>query len=273
MKTSSPTSLKPPTPLKILLMGREGTRKTTLCLQFPSVYILDCDRNLDGPELMLRKGLKDTAGKQLVPPIKPDLSYLYESIRYDDAGISLDVEECYNRICDKLKAFKSDPIAKDVKTVVVDSLSHVNEFIIRHTLKMQGKLKKTYEMEARDWSPFKSFAYTLLVGRLEEINRTVICTCHEQKVYGPPSQTNLMQPEIIEYEPFFQGKMGEMLGAFFTDVWRTELRNAPGGKTEMYLQVTKTPKSPNLKNSVGMPPEINITDGFKCIEPYLKGRI
>ena len=81
-----------------------------------------------------------------------------------------------------------------------------------------------------------------------------------------------MDPQVKEYEPFFQGKLGEMLGAFFTDIWRLEVRNAPGGKSELWLQTQKTSKA-NLKNSVGMPAEINVTDGFKAVEPWLKGRV
>lgn len=272
MKTSSPTAIKPATPLKILLQGPPGSRKTTFALQFPDVHAFDCDRNLDGPRKVIMDGIKDASGKVIVPAVNPNLNFTYDEIRYDDSGASLDIEECYNRLCDKTKLFKTDPLYKARKTILVDSLSHVNEFIIRHTLKLQGKKNKSYEMEARDWNPFKSFAYIFLVARLEEANKTVICTCHEVKIYEKPDKDNMMNPEVREYEPFFQGKLGEMLGAFFTDIWRLEVRPAPGGKTELWLQTQKTAKA-NLKNSVGMPAEVNVTDGFKAVEPYLKGRV
>lgn len=259
--------------MKILVIGPPGSRKTTLILQFPGLHVEDCDNNLDGPERIIRFGLKDPSGKVIVEPMNPNLSYTYDSIRKDDNGKEVDVEDCYNRLCDKLKLFKTDPAYKDRKAVFVDSLSHVNEFIIRHVLKMQGKTRKTYEMEARDWSPFKSFAYILLVARLEETGKTIICSCHENKLYGPPAQENMMNPPVIGYEPMFQGKLGETLGAFFTDVWRMETRNAPGGKIESWLIADRIPKCDVLKNSVGMPPEINVTKGFSAIEPYLKGRI
>lgn len=245
--------------MKILLIGPPGSRKTTLGLQFPDVHVLDCDQNLDGPEHYLRS-------------IKHPLSYTYDSIRYDDDGKPVEIEECYNRVVDKLKLFTIDPTYQKRRTVFLDSLSHVNEFIIRHVLKLQNKKSKSYEMEARDWSPFKSFAYILLVARLEETGKTVLCSCHEIKLVEP-DKTNIMTQTVIGYEPFFQGKVGDTIGAFFTDVWRMEVRPGPGGTTETWLQTVKAPKCEVLKNSLGLPGELNITKGFSVLEPYLKGRI
>lgn len=261
MKTSTPETPKPASPLKILLMGPPGSRKTTLMLQFPDIHVLDCDRNLDGPDRFLRQVRK-------LP-----LTYTYDDIRTDDSGNPVDIDQCYNRVCDKLKLFKIQAEYKARKTVGVDSLSHVNEFIIRHVLKGQGKARKEYEMEARDWSPFKSYAYVLLVSRLEETNKTIICTCHEIKL-TQPDPTNIMTQTVIGYEPFFQGKVGDTLGAFFTDVWRLTVKNGPGGKLETWLQVQPSPKLDIIKNSVGFPDaEINITEGFKVLEPYLNGKL
>ena len=261
MNSSTPTTPKPPSPLKILLMGPPGSRKTTLGLQFPGVHVLDCDRNLDGPDRFIRSSLNK------------ELSYTYDSIRQDDKGSEIPIEDCYNRVCDKLKMFKTDPSYRERNTVFLDSLSHVNEFIIRHVLRMQGKTSRVGEMEARDWSPFKSAAYVLLVSRLEETGKTILCSCHENKVYDAPSKENMMNPSVKEYEPMFQGKIGESLGAFFTDVWRLQVELGGAGKQETWLYTDKMSKCDMLKNSVGMPAKLDITKGFSVLEPYLKGRI
>ncbi len=241
-------------------MGPPGSRKTTLGLQFPNVYVEDCDRNLDGPERWLRSnGHKD-------------LSYTYNSVRYDDNGKMREIDECYNSLCDDLTRIANTP--KDyasVKTVFVDSLSHVNEFLIRHVLKLQNKPRKIHEMEARDWSPFKSYAYILLVAKLEQTNKHVLCSCHEVKLVEPDG-TNVMKERVIGYEPFFQGKVGDIIGAFFTDVWRLEVRPALAGGSETWLQTMKTPKCEHLKNSLGLPAELNVTAGYKVLEPYLKDK-
>ena len=82
-----------------------------------------------------------------------------------------------------------------------------------------------------------------------------------------------MNAPVEAYEPFFQGKVGEMIGAFFTDVWRLDIRPAPGNRTETILQADKTPRCTMLKNSLGLPPELDITKGFIVLEPFLKGRV
>ena len=259
MNISSPTSPRPPTPLKILLIGPPGSRNTTLGLQFPNAYAEDCDRNLGGPERWLSSNGHE------------DLSYAYNNVRYDTNGKMREVHDCYNALCDDLTRMANAPSEyAQVKTVFVDSLSHVNEFIIRHVLSKQQKTKNPYEMEARDWSPFKSFAYILLVAKLEQTNKHVICSCHEVKLTETdPKQ--IMTERIIGYEPFFQGRVGDIIGAFFTDVWRLEVRPAPGDKSETWLQTTRHPKCEHLKNSLGLPPEVLLKDGYKTLEPYLKG--
>jgi AAA domain len=260
MNTSTPEAPKDLTPLKILLIGPPGSRKTTLGLQFPDVLVEDCDRNLDGPERYIRKH------------VNPKLSYSYDSIRYDDKKQPVPIEDCYNRLCDKLRLVNKTPEYAKIRTVFVDSLSHVNEFIIRDTLKAQGKTKNVGDMEARDWGPFKSRAYQLLVARLEETNRTILCSCHEIKLTESDKQ-NIMVQTVIGYEPFFQGKVGDTIGAFFTDVWRMDVQQAAGGKTKTILQTIRHPKCEHLKNSIGMPAELDITEGYKVIEPYLNGSI
>ncbi len=175
-------------------------------------------------------------------------------------------------VCDKLKLFTIDAVYKARKTVFLDSLSHVNEFIIRHVLVLQGKKTKSLEMEARDWSPFKSYAYLLLVARLEETQKTVLCSCHETKVYGKPTKEDMMNPPVDSYEPMFQGKVGDTIGAFFTDVWRLEVRQDIGCYKTI-LQTQSHAKCHHLKNSLSMPPEVDITKGISALDQYLKGRI
>lgn len=259
MNTSTPTSPKPPSPRKILLIGPPGSRKTTLGLQFPNVYVEDCDRNLDGPERWLR-----TNGHK-------ELSYSYNNVRYDSKGQMREISDCYNALCDDLTLMANSPSEfKQFQTVFVDSLSHVNEFLIRHVLKLQQKKNHPLEMEARDWSPFKSYAYILLVSKLEQINKHIICSCHEVKLTETdPKQ--LMVERVIGYEPFFQGRVGDIIGAFFTDVWRLEIRPAPGGKTETWLQTVKHPRCEHLKNSLGLPDEVNLVKGYETLAPYMKG--
>lgn len=235
MKQSTPASPKASQPKSILLVGPPGGGKSTLMLGFPNLLVFDCDLNLDGPERLLRKQ-------------NPALSYSYDQVPLQDNGSPRPVWECYDHLIVGLSNVAANP--SDIQWVAVDSLSQVNEFIIRKVLKEQSK----NEMEARHWQPFKSLALSLLIGKLRHLGKNVIVTAHETKIVRPdPKQ--VMQELVIGYEPFFQGKVGEMLGAFFTDVYRCTSIPAPGGKIEFQLETMKTTLS-DLKNSLGLPPVI-----------------
>ena len=262
MKQSTPTALKKPEPLKILLMGPPGSRKTTLCMTFPNVHFMDCDGNLDGPEVHVRK-------------TNSNLSYTFDSIGYDDSSPPkiVNIEDRYERLCDKLKLVKSSPEYSNVKFVVIDSCSQLNEFVIRYTLKQQGKTRHTLEMEARDWNPFKSFTMALFVVRLEETNRHSICTFHEEYLYDPGDGKDFMTKKLREVNPYYQGSIGDNMAYMFTDCWKVEIRQGPGGTRPAFLLTQPTPLCKCLKNSCNMPPEIELKDGFKTLEPYLKGRM
>jgi AAA domain len=262
MNTSIPSNPKPPSPLKILLIGDPGTHKTWFGLQFPAVHVLDCDRNLDGPVKVIREGF----GKVL-PPNK-DFTFTWDDIRSNDKGEIIDVSECFDRVSDILMRFQTIKEYKERKTVFVDSLSHVNEFIIRKIL----KIKNEPSMKMQLWTDFASGAYTLLVAKLEQTGKTIICSCHEEKVWET-DKTEMMKKNLTGVNPLFSGRVGDNLGAFFTDVWRLVSRPAPLDRVETILCAQPTTKCTILKNSVGMPAEVDVTKGFSAIEPFLKGRI
>ena len=255
MNLSTPESPKKPSPLKLLLMGDSGARKTTFGMMFPDVHVDDCDHNLDGPLRYLTS-------------INPKFSFTYDDMRADDEGRPLDISECYDRVIDKLTLAAKDPAYQKRRVHMLDSLSHVNEFIIRKILKLKSKPS----MEINLWTDFASFGYTLLVAKLDQLNKPVICTVHQEKVMTSDT-SNIMLKQIKEINPLFSGRVGDSIGAFFTDVWRLEKRLASAGKVELWLQTDRSPKCEHLKNSVGLPNEVDVTKGFSVIEPYLKGRI
>ena len=267
MQTSNATTPKSVSPLKVLLMGPPGSYKTTFMLNvFDGLHILDLDHNLDGPEGICRRGLIEN-GKIILPPIKPSLDYTFDDCRADDNGDKIDVEECYDRVIDILNRFTSMEKYKARQAVGVDSLSHLNEFIIRKVMKLRGK----DGMEIRLWTDFATYAYQVLVGKLDRTGKTIICTCHEEKITEPDA-ANIMKKNLVEVNPLFSGRVGDSLGAFFTDVWKLEKRKAPGG-IELILMTNRTPKIEILKNSLGMPAEVDLTKRYGVMQQYLKGRV
>lgn len=222
MKSTRETP-KPPTPPAILLLGPPGSGKTTLCMQFPRVNILDCDANLDGPERVNRKR-------------NADLDYDYELIRQDDKGNAIPTHECYERLMKKIEVVGAN---KDVLTLVVDSLTHVNEFIIQHLLKKQNRLEGG--MEPRDWGPFKSNAYKFFIAWVQEMGKMKVYCCHERIVLK--TGTAIGQEVVDRYEPSFQGGICDYLGGFFTDVWRCEFVSMAGGVKAYVVHTQKNPQS------------------------------
>lgn len=247
-QVSTPEQPKPASPKSILLMGPPGSFKTTFVLQFPGLYIIDCDLNLDGPEKFLRaKGQK--------------ISYLYDSVSMKD-GTQIPADKCYERIVDLVHDAAKLP---DVQWVAIDGLTAINEYIIQKIMREQ----RVSYMEARNWSTFKSDAIGLLFSKLRHIKKNVIVTAHEVRIeINDPK--NMMNKILVGWEPFIQSKVSEMLGGFFTDVWRLQAEQAPGNKMEWKLQVTKIPFYDQLKNTLGLSGELkNAT--YETLKPYLEG--
>lgn len=190
-------------------------------------------------------------------------------MRQDENKEPVVVEEAFNRLMDKLDEVKKETV---VKTVVLDGLTHINEFIIRNILGLQRRTKSPFEMELRDWIPFKSKAYQLLVGKLQNLGKTTVCLCHE-KILTEQDKTDLTKERVIGYQPAFQGGVTDYFGGFFTDMWRCECNNGPADRLEYIVKTRKTTKS-DLKCSIpDMPSEIDITKGAELLLQYLKGKI
>jgi len=244
VKTASPDSPRKPEPKSILLIGPPGGGKTTLALQFPNVYVLDCDLNLSGPENYLRQ-----AGR-------PPLEFRYDQIPFDDAGNPVPVQQQWKRLIEKIILAVVDPW---VKTIFLDGLTAVDEILLQHVLRTQA----TTTMRQQDWIPFRS-AMVGLIMQIRTTGKTSIVSCHEK------TETD-EKGNVEAFKPAFRSKIGDFFGGFFTDMWRCQAKPGVAGKTSFWVYPQRTSRS-DLKNSVLMPPEIELPaqGAFEAVNKYLK---
>lgn len=241
--------------LSLLLIGPPGGGKTTLALQFPDLLVIDCDSNLKGPETFLRKGV----GKQ--PPLLPNLTFAKETVNYTDEGKEVEPAERFDRLLKVLRAARDSQF----KTVVVDGLTMVGEFVKFRIYKEQHR---DMSMEARDWDKYKAYMWTMVVRLLKNLGRDTILTCHET-ILTKVNPKDFMIEEVIGFRPTVQGGIADYFSGFFTDAWRLTSGVGPLQRLEITMETCKTIKSPHLKNSVGLPPELK-NPTYTMLEPYLK---
>jgi hypothetical protein len=125
--------------------------------QFPSVGLLDLNCNLQGPTDYLRA-------------MKRDISFEYETVRVDDTRAPIDRRLQFNRCI--VAATKLSKQA-DVKTIVCDDLTELNQLIIDDLELKHGK-----EMEQSMWIPHRK-AILLITNILKGSGKHIIMLCHE----------------------------------------------------------------------------------------------
>lgn len=251
MLFSTPSTPKPKEAKSILLIGPPGGGKTALLMQFPQVAFLDCDRNLDGPELFIRSKNKE-------------LSYGYIPITYDEKGKAIPTHECYDRIIETLGSLKGD---SSIQTVGLDGLTMINEFIIQSILKS----KNISELETRHWDTVKSKYFRMIATAMRDLGKTTIISCHEKAIVrADKDPKNMMEKIIVGYEPHVQSGIREAMPGFFTDVWRCYAQPAPGDRREFVIQTEATPQHNFLKNSMMMEGKIVVPKGELAWEKIKK---
>lgn len=246
MKTYSPES-PIVQPKAFLFLGPPGSGKTIAALGFPGLYLADCDLNLEGPTRLLSS----------VNQAKP---FAYDQIPFEDDGKTpVRPAMRWPRLLAKIDAAKAD---KSIQTICIDSLSHLNEYLISYVGAKQGR-----EMLAlQDWPSFVNELVRLILS-IRTSGKHFILTCHEVCERDNKGEITAYTPNVSS------SKCRDSLAAFFTDVYRFYSYPGAGGRPSFRIATMRTSTSEGLKNTLQLPPEIIIPPGhtqFQALQPYLK---
>jgi hypothetical protein len=187
----------------IIIIGDPGTRKTTLCLHFPSPYFLDCDGNLSAP--VEQTGVRE---------------FFFDRATHDSDGTPI---HPIDRFLHCVKCLNEAVASTDVKTVIIDSLTSFTDIILSEVRRQEYGAAATTEtaknvadakpMRIQDWGKF-AFLLKNIVTKLRTCGKTVVFTAHN----------NFEKDEVDQrFKQFINvpGQSKSTISGLFTDCWHT----------------------------------------------------
>lgn len=243
------SNLSTSSPLRILLQGDPWTGKTTLACQFPGAYVIDVDLNLSRAIGRMQE-------------LKLQLPIGYDVLDRDESGAAVAPQNRYDRFIKLAVAAEENPA---IQTIIIDSATTFADVLEAYIRKLQPALAT-----AKDKRQF--FGFFWQYGRnfmdvLKGFRKHIILICHEKL------KTDTEGNPIYPYKVAWAGQMGDMMGAFFTDVWRcASVEKVEGGRKVNKFVVQTAPTYKHvLGDSLGLPDEFEFK--WELIEEKLKARI
>jgi hypothetical protein len=237
--------------IRLLLQGESGAGKTTTSLQFPGVWVFDCDLNLRGPLQWLRENNKPLPIGYDTIDRKEDGSVVPENQRWD--RIKTLVTTVGQRQGDHA----------NIQTFVFDSMSKMNDYNKAHVLRTNPTKSGVFEQTS--WGFFYS-NWVGLVGAVTSAKIHCVFNGHDKIDKDELDGSTKIMLNV-------QGQFQAVANSLFTDAWHAEVVNT-GGLNPVYKRVLRTIqdyKHAGLKNSFGLPPVFEFD--WKLIEAKLKGEV
>lgn len=189
----------------IIIIGDPGTRKTTLCLSFPSPYFLDCDGNMSAP--VEQTGIRN---------------FFYDRATHDSEGKEIHPILRFQHCVKCLNEAVAHP---DIKTIIVDSLTSFTDIVLAEIMRQEHGATAATEtardaahnkpMRIQDWGKF-AFLLKNIVTKLRTCGKTIVFTAHN----------NFEKDEVdSRFKQFINvpGQSKTTLSGLFTDCWHTFL--------------------------------------------------
>lgn len=229
---------------RILIQGPPGGTKSTTAYQFPNCHVIDFDVNMRGPLDYLKSH-------------KLSLPLSFSTIDRDDDGNLIPVPARYARLDSELQKVQANDA---IQTVVLDSATNMVDVMVAETLRKQSKTA----MSKQEWGFFFTYSKQLM-GILTQMRKHIIVIAHEK------SRKKEDGSIILPYKIAWPGQFGEIMGAFFSDVWRCEIEETPSGMSSTYKAIIRTMPTYQyeLKNSLELPAKFEFK--WSEIERRLRG--
>jgi len=218
----------------LLLVGEQKTGKTNVAMSFPNPWFLDIDRNIS-------RAARVSASKK----------WFYDDPYTDDKGIEIPEVDRWNH---SMKLIKAAASAKEVETIVIDSLGGLCDMLILHLMnevkKSEGK--SIDRLRIQDYQPLKTLLTKLVIG-LRTTGKLIVITSHQKADKDELTGR-------FRYTLNIPGSSSENYGGFFSDVWATSASPAGAGKYKYELHTRPTGFHINLGTTLDIDPVLDITN-------------